>query len=252
MVTPRIIPPIDRKDGIWFIGLVSGLTWIALWLQNHSNSGQQFMESYFPSSLLIVLIGWELMVLAMMLPTAIPIVSLFTRMIHLRPQRTSLQALLVLGYLTPWTFSGLAFIAVHQGLDSLMNSFSTTHPVAVMAGPFILISAGLFQFSSMKYACLKQCRSPLSFIMRYWHGRNDRQEAYRLGMAHGWFCLGCCWLLMLTMALTGIHHLGWMLFLGLAMAIEKNFSKGYLIVKPLGMGLIICGMILLVRQLVSG
>ena len=251
MTKQYIVSSIVRKDGIWFIGIVAGLAWIALWLQSHPHSGQQFIATNNPITLLMVFVSWELMLLAMMLPTAIPIISLFSHMIQQRPHRTTLQALLVLGYLTPWTLSGLTFIIVYQGLGSFMNSLSTTHRLSWLLGPFILISAGLFQFSSMKYACLKLCRSPLSFIMRYWQGRSDRRESYRLGMAHGWFCLGCCWLLMLTMTLTSVHHLGWMLFLGMAMAIEKNLSKGYLIVKPLGMILIIWGMILMVNELTS-
>ena len=251
MAKQRIAPQIDRKEGIWLIGMVSGLACIALWLHYHHPSEQPFIAPNQPNFLLMIFTGWELMLLAMMLPTTIPIVSLFSRMIQQRPHRTALQALLLLGYLTPWSLSGLAFITVYQGLGSFMNSLSTIHPLTWILGPFILISAGLFQFSSMKYACLRQCRSPLSFIMRYWRGRNDRREAYRLGMAHGWFCLGCCWLLMLTMTFISVHHLGWMLFLGMAMAIEKNFSKGYLIVKPLGMVLIIWGMILLVSDLAS-
>ena len=250
MPKQKVVLPIDRKDGIWSIGMISGLAWISLWLQYHNYSGHQFTASNHPFSPLMVFIGWELMLFAMMLPTAIPIVSLFSRIIQQRPHRTTLQAFLVLGYLTPWTLSGLAFIAVYQGLHSFMIPISATHPLAWILGPFILIAAGLFQFSSLKYACLRQCRSPLSFLMRYWQGRNYREEAYRLGVAHGWFCLGCCWLLMLTMTLTSLHHFGWMLLLGTAMAIEKNHSKGYLIVKPLGMVLIIWGIGVIVNKIV--
>ena len=256
MAKPTTFPPINRKDGMWLIGLVIGLAWLALWLGHHNHSDYPFMSLSATNpadmSLLVAFSGWELMLVAMMLPTMIPMFSLFSRMIQHRPHRAILRTLLILGYLTPWTLSGLAFIAMFKEAHSIVNQSSAIHPLSWLLGPTILIAAGLYQFSSMKYACLQQCRSPLSFVLKYWQGRNERQEAYRLGIGHGLFCMGCCWLLMLTMSITGLNHLGWMLGFGTAMAIEKNLPKGSLIRKPLGMTLITWGMILVVNGLAFG
>ena len=82
--------------------------------------------------------------------------------------------------------------------------------------------AGLYQFTPLKYACLDKCRSPLSFITEHWRGSHERTQAFRLGVHHGLFCIGCCWSLMLLMFAVGVGNLGWMLVLGALMAIEKT------------------------------
>jgi predicted metal-binding membrane protein len=103
----------------------------------------------------------------------------------------------------------------------------------------ILTIAGLYQFSSLKYACLDKCRSPLSFLMSRWRGGNESAQALRIGVEHGLFCVGCCWSLMLLMFLVGTGSLAWMLLLGAVMALEKNSSWGRRLSAPIGMLLFI-------------
>ncbi len=236
-----------RKD-LLLIGLLSATSWCALWfLTTHTTDSQSFPLNpiYADERLgLILFLGWILMIGAMMLPTTWPLIAMFSRMTRQRTNRMTLQILLILGYLTPWGLSGCLFVTTHHWLQPFV-----THVHAWILGPTILIAAGLYQFSAMKYACLKQCRSPLSFVMRHWQGKNYHQEAFQLGAAHGLFCLGCCWLLMLTMTVTGIHDLGWMFLLGLAMAIEKNIPRGSIITKPLGALCIGWGLILALNHL---
>ena len=98
----------------------------------------------------------------------------------------------------------------------------------------ILLIAGLYQFSSLKYACLEKCRSPLSFLTSRWRGGNESLQALRLGAEHGLFCVGCCWSLMLLMFLVSARSLVAMLVLGILMALEKNFSWGRRLSAPLG------------------
>ena len=102
----------------------------------------------------------------------------------------------------------------------------------------MLSIAGLFQFSRLKYHCLDQCRTPLSFIIQHWHGITPRRDAFQLGMHHGVFCVGCCWAIMLLMFIVGTGNVGWMLALGAMMAIEKNAAWGRWISQPLGFALI--------------
>src|SRR6266446_3475833 len=101
-----------------------------------------------------------------------------------------------------------------------------------------LAGAGVYQFSSLKYRCLEKCRSPLSFITEHWHGRGERGQAFILGVHHGLFCVGCCWLLMLLMFAVGVGSLGWMLALGAVMALEKNMPWGRRVSAPLGVALL--------------
>ena len=115
-----------------------------------------------------------------------------------------------------------------------------------------LIFAGLYQFSPLKYHCLDKCRSPLSFITQYWTGRHEAVAAFRLGVHHGLFCLGCCWSLMLVMFAVGTGSLAWMLALGAVMAIEKNLPWGRRLSRPVGLTLILGGIGLGLGALVAG
>ena len=110
---------------------------------------------------------------------------------------------------------------------------------AWVIGAATLALAGSYQFTPLKYRCLDKCRSPLSFIMEHWQGERDHAQAFRLGIHHGIFCVGCCWSLMLLMFAVGIGNLGWMLVLGTLMAIEKNMPWGLRLSAPLGAVLII-------------
>src|SRR5215813_3098251 len=103
----------------------------------------------------------------------------------------------------------------------------------------ILTIAGLYQFSSLKYACLDKCRSPLSFLVSRWQGGNESAQALRIGLEHGLFCVGCCWSLMLLMYLVNAGSLVWMLLLGVVMALEKNFPWGRRLSAPIGVLLFI-------------
>jgi predicted metal-binding membrane protein len=131
---------------------------------------------------------------------------------------------------------GLLHAAVAQ------SAWLEAHAWAMGAG--ILVLAGLYQFTPLKYACLDKCRSPLSFITEHWRGNHERTQAFRLGMRHGLFCIGCCWSLMLLMFAVGVGNLGWMLILGALMAIEKNLPWGRRISAPLGVVLLCWGLAL--------
>jgi predicted metal-binding membrane protein len=100
--------------------------------------------------------------------------------------------------------------------------------------PALLLVAGAFQFSAMKYRCLDKCRSPLSFVTSRWRGSRERWHSFTLGVEHGAFCVGCCWALMLLMFVTGTASLLWMVALGGVMAVEKNAPWGRRLSTPLG------------------
>jgi predicted metal-binding membrane protein len=136
----------------------------------------------------------------------------------------------------------------HLG-DGLLHEFVdhtpwlAAHPWAISAGVFIL--AGLYQFTPLKYQCLDQCRSPISFITEHWRGHHQRFHAFLLGVHHGLFCIGCCWSLMLLMFAVGMTNVGWMFLLGMLMAIERNVSWGRRLVAPLGIVLLAAGLLIL-------
>ena len=182
--------------------------------------------------------GWILMTIAMMLPTSIPLLVVFHSICRSRANRPLLIALVVFGYLAAWLAFGVAAYAATIGIGRAANELTWIQSRSWMLTAGILLLAGLYQFSPLKYRCLDKCRSPFSFIAGHWHGGREHAEAFLLGVSHGIFCVGCCWALMLLMIPIGAGNLGWMLMLAVVMAVEKNLSVGRLMAKPLGAALV--------------
>ncbi|MGA8760792.1 MAG: DUF2182 domain-containing protein [Stellaceae bacterium] len=182
--------------------------------------------------------GWLLMTTAMMLPTTLPLLDRFDRMVRGRSDRRRLMALVIGGYLTIWLgFGALVHLAdaeLHQAAQRstwlLFNGWAI--------GAAIFAVAGLFQFSGLKHHCLTKCRTPFSFIAKHWHGPSPYRNALLLGLDHGVFCVGCCWAIMLLMFVVGSGSIGWMLMLGVIMAVEKNLPWGARLGRPLGSALL--------------
>jgi len=119
-----------------------------------------------------------------------------------------------------------------------------------LIGAATLLMVVAFQFSRLKYLCLDKCSAPLSFVPEYWRGRDERRNAFLLGIHHGLFCVGCCWALMLLMFAIGVGNVAWMLVLGAVMAAEKNLPWGRKLSAPLGVALIGWGGVILLNRLV--
>jgi predicted metal-binding membrane protein len=189
------------------------------------------------------------MTVAMMLPTSLPLLELFRRLTRRRPDRMALVALLVAGYLGVWIAFG---VVAHVGdwlLHQVVERVFWLKANAWSIGAGVLMMAGIFQFSRLKYRCLDKCRAPLSFILQHWQGRRERMQAFRLGIDHGLFCVGCCWALMLLMFAVGAGNVGWMLALGGLMAIEKNTPWGRKLSDPLGAALLGWGLLIAVNNI---
>lgn len=223
---------------------LSVAAWLSLWLWGRSPYARflshHALEEVRDDGLLILIFiaSWVLMIVAMMLPTSLPLVTVFERLTRQRRDRRFLLALLLVGYLGVWTlFGGVVYLG-----DTLLHElvhrsrWLEAHAWTLAASTFVL--AGVYQFTPLKYQCLDKCRSPLSFITEHWHGRQEKVQSLWLGVHHGLFCVGCCWSLMLLMFAVGSSSLGWMLVLGVVMATEKNVSWGRRISAPLGVLLI--------------
>jgi predicted metal-binding membrane protein len=184
------------------------------------------------------------MTVAMMLPGTIPLLNVFRLMTGRHPGRAGLLLRLGAGYLAVWSLFGAAAylgdLALHEAAHALPLLGSAI-------APGVFLAAGLYQFSGLKERCLVECRSPYAFVASRWQGRSPRREAWRLGLQHGVFCLGCCWVLMLVMFAVGVAHLGWMLALGAVMAAERATRWGRLLTKPAGAALVAGAAVLLLR-----
>lgn len=195
---------------------------------------------------LLYALAWMLMITAMMLPTTLPLLAVFSRMTASRPDADGLLARAGVGYAVAW----LGFGLLAHGLDSVLH-LAATNAVWLLGrgeliGALVLVGAGAFQFSALKYRCLERCQAPFAFVTSRWHGHHPSREAFRIGLDHGLFCIGCCWALMLVMFVVGMGNLGWMLVVAAAMAAEKNLPLGRRLRAPLGMGLMAWGATLIV------
>ncbi len=192
---------------------------------------------------LVFVAGWVAMCCAMMLPTVFPLARQFGVLVQAQPHRGLLLGLLAAGYLAVW--SGFGFVAL--GADALVHAAVPRLP-GLAARPWlvaaaVLVLAGAYQLAPLKDACLRRCRSPRSFLVEHWNGRNAFGQAFRLGAHHGAFCLGCCWALMLLMFAAGLGSLVWMLALATLMSIEKAAPWGRTAVRPTGLVLIAAGLL---------
>ena len=234
--------PLEINSIVGGVVLVSGVAWLVLW---YSHRGAMMASQPAPElspSWGVSFLGWILMVLAMMLPTTIPLLRLFNRIVIQHHNHFILHILLGLGYVVTWSGFGLVFVLGYFWLHQNLALTFQAHSISWMMGPGVLLLAGLYQFSSWKSACLTKCRSPLTFLISHWHGRSAPTEAFRLGIAHGLHCLGCCWLLMVIMTIIGLGHLGMMVALALLMAMEKHLRWGSHLRKPIGVLLLGLGL----------
>lgn len=241
----------DRRVFLGLLAALVALTWIALWLWGQSPHGrflshEEIGHGHGSNSYVVLLAlfvaAWTLMTVAMMLPTSLPLVALFHSFVRKRAHQGRLVALLLAGYLTVWTLFGLFAHLADRGIHELVERSGWLAGNEWLIGAATIAVAGLYQFSSLKYRCLDKCRSPLSFILEHWRGSNEKRQAFRLGVHHGIFCIGCCWSLMLVMFAVGVGNIGWMLALGAVMAIEKNVPIGRRMSMALGVLLLAWGL----------
>ena len=128
-----------------------------------------------------------------------------------------------------------------RGIHAIVNAWPwlATHSYLILATT--LIVAGLWQFSPIRDRCLEECRSPFGFVVNRWRGTSLRKESFAMGVAHGAFCVGCCWSLMLVMFGVGLGSVPAMLGLGAITAVEKNLPWGRRLTRPMGVVLVLAG-----------
>ena len=198
---------------------------------------------------LIIILMWWVMMIAMMLPSASPMLLLYVRVMQHAQKNTVSQkfvptAYFVAGYLLIWLLFSLLATLLQWRLEQQdllsMNLISSNRWIS--GG--LLIAAGVYQFSPLKTACLKFCRSPAQFIANYM--QKGRLGALKMGLRHGWFCLGCCWGLMLLLFVGGVMNLFWIVALSVFVLIEKVYSKARGLTHLLSISLIFWGLAIII------
>jgi predicted metal-binding membrane protein len=187
-------------------------------------------------AVLIAILAWQVMIAAMMLPSSLPLVRLYSRATERAPQRGRSMASFIGGYALVWSAFGVAAFGADAGLHATVNASPWLADHDWWIGGSVLALAGAFQFTSLKDACLDKCRHPAQFLTRYYE--RGPAGGFRLGARHGGFCVGCCWALMLVMFAVGVASLIWMALLTALMIHEKTRPLGAKAVPVTGVALL--------------
>lgn len=196
--------------------------------------------------IVLFLSSWVVMMVAMMMPATLPLTLLYRHMTYQRlgVARARIgMALLLVGYVAVWASVGLPVYAY--------NSFaSDTDSLAAVLPALLLIVGGAYQFTPLKRNCHARCSSPLFFLMHNW--RPGMHGALRLGMLHGLDCLGCCVGLMVGLVALGMMNLAWMLTAAVVIFVEKTIPGSHRVARPLGVVMVVGGVVLLGTFLFGG
>jgi predicted metal-binding membrane protein len=224
------------------IGVVTS-AWLALALWGASPYGRYLHHGGADglTGLVLFVAGWLLMTVAMMLPTTVGLLHAFQPIARGQDRPALVIGALGAGFLAAWAVVGLFMRAADMGLHAVIEQWSWLSDRSRFIGASVLILAGAYQWSALKHRCLTKCRSPRSFVYRYWRGGRPEADAVHMGLAYGRSCIGCCWALMLLMFAVGSGNLAWMLSLGAVMAVEKNVKDGRRISGPVGAVLVVLG-----------
>jgi predicted metal-binding membrane protein len=200
------------------------------------------------ATLIPLFLMWAEMMVAMMIPSAAPMILTFAMVQRKRREQERPfvpTAIFLLGYLLVWTtFSALAAIA-----QWILHAKALLSPLMVSTSPILggilLIVAGIFQWTPLKNVCLTHCRSPLSFLMTGW--REGKFGAFATGLKHGAYCTGCCWILMALLFVAGVMNIWWIAIIAVFVLVEKVAPKGLFVGKAAGIFLAAWGVWMMIH-----
>jgi predicted metal-binding membrane protein len=199
-------------------------------------------EPWSAADFVLMFLMWSVMMLGMMVPSAAPMILIFAMVARKSRSQgkpfTPVSAF-VAGYVAVW--GGFALGATM--LQGILEQWALLSPMMVSNSPLLggglLIAAGLYQWTPLKNACLKHCQSPLQFITTSW--RTGTGGAFRMGVEHGAFCLGCCWVLMGLLFLGGVMNLLWIALIAAFVLVEKVMPRGAQAGRLSGLLLVLAG-----------
>jgi predicted metal-binding membrane protein len=243
----------DRRVVIGSLAGIVVLAWIYLWRDAAGMDHDSMTMAAMPhaadaGALALTFVMWTVMMAGMMLPSAAPTVLLYGALVRKNGER---------GTVLPgvWIFSG-AYLLIWTGfsvaatlLQALLERASLLTPAMTAASTtlsaVVLLAAGGYQLTPLKQACLSKCRNPLEFFVTRW--RAGRAGAFRMGLEHGAYCVGCCWALMLLLFVAGVMNLLWVALIAVFVLVEKLFPAALVISRATGAMLILAGLYLLTQ-----
>lgn len=224
-----------RHQRLAVCGGLALLVLISWWSVIKGANGRMDAMSTPPFGITVLM--WWLMMVAMMLPSASPAILLYGKVRAIRSGDSEIASTWVFlaGYLATWLIFSIAAALAQLLLTGPSMALGSRDEQGAL-----LIAAGAYQLSPLKSACMRECRSPAQFISRHW--QPGWSGAVQLGVRHGVYCLGCCWMLMALLFVGEIMNLLWVVGLTLIVAIEKLASRGARIGKIAGVGLVVWGL----------
>jgi predicted metal-binding membrane protein len=247
----------DRAVVLSSLGFVVLLAWAYLMLgagidmEMMDMGGGKMMTmlpEWSPGYGLVVFAMWAVMMVAMMLPSAAPVTLLVASLARRRREAgTALGPTagpFATGYLAVWFGIGAVATLLQWGLDELGLLSDTMALASTVIAGGLLVLAGIYQWTPLKEACLRHCRSPLHFLLHHW--RDGALGAFVIGARHGFFCLGCCWMLMALLFVGGIMNLAWIAGIALLVLIEKTLPLGGWTERAAGVVLMVWGIATLI------
>ena len=234
------------------VALVTASAWYVTWATSDLVSAIM-MAPFFALNLTVLLVFFSLvivMMVAMMLPAALPMIMTLHGLSRGQssdptPRRPTGTAMFTSAYFLVWgAFGVLALLGLTAlGLIGPLSGWALLVPGAVLVG------AGAYQLERAKEACLRYCQTPFSFVMTYW--RSGRFGALRMGLRHASYCLGCCWMFMMVLFVTGAMSLFWMGGISVAIFLEKVMTKRLLLSRLIGVLLLAIGGLVLAQPFIS-
>ncbi len=246
MTTPNAYPfPRERKLILALLLILAAASWaLLIWQSATMNSQAMGMSLTMGMSTGLFIAIWVVMMIAMMFPTAAPMILMFTTVYANRQQQKQPFVptwIFVCAYLFVWSLCGVVTYLLAVGIEQAAAHAMWLMTNAARFSGVVLIVAGLYQLSPLKHACLSKCRTPFQFILGSW--RDGYSGAFRMGLEHGVYCLGCCWLLFIILFPLGIMNVAVMALVTLLIYTEKSLSIGQQVGRLVGVGLLVYGVL---------
>lgn len=225
---------------IYLVRMADSMNAAAVDAAMHAAMGMAEMSDWGMAELVMLFLMWTVMMVAMMLPSAGPVILLVVSTYRRRGGNArALSVAFASGYLTAWT----AFSVFAAVIQLFLHRVAVLSPAmatrSAVAGGAILLVAGAYQWLPLKNTCLVHCRSPLAFIASEW--REGAGGAFTMGLRHGLYCVGCCWALMLLLFAAGVMNLIWVAAIALFVLLEKVAPRGVLLGRAAGLLLMVWG-----------
>jgi predicted metal-binding membrane protein len=246
MVTKTTYPmPRERNLILVLLLILAALSWALLvWQSAMSDKQTMGIMAGMDAPLFIAI--WVVMMVAVMFPTAAPMILMFARIYASKREQGQPFVptwIFVSSYLIVWTLFGVLAYAAALGAEELGKQSMWLMDNAARFGGGVIVLAGLYQLSPLKNSCLSKCRTPMNFILNSW--REGYRGSFRMGLDHGFYCLGCCWLLFIILFPLGVMNVAAMAVITLLIFAEKSLSLGQKTAKIAAVVLIVYGTLII-------